>query len=107
MMLMTPPSAARTPPRVRRGEEISWAVMQQGLAVLLEPGLRRLDRALAQPARQRPEVRPVIEMHEMGDLVRHQIVQHLGGCEHQPPRERHRGVGPAASPARAAVAYRD
>src|ERR1700730_10959722 len=99
MMLMTPPSAARTPPRVRRGEEISWAVMQQGLAVLLEPGLRRLDRALAQPSRQRPEVRPVIEMHEMGDLVRHQIIQHLGRREYQPPGERHRAVRAATSPA--------
>src|SRR5882757_3343049 len=100
---MTPPPATRAPPLVRRRGEAKRnalrAVLQQGLAVLLEPGLRHLDRALAQPSRQRPEVRPMIEMHEMGDLVRHQIVQHLGRREYQPPGERYRAVRAATSPA--------
>ena len=57
-------------------------------------------------AGQRPEARAVVEVHEMGDLVRHQVVQHLGRREDQAPGERQAAVGPAASPARAAVAQR-
>ena len=43
-VLMTPPPATRAPPLVRRGEATRSAlrpVLQQDLAVLLEPGLRR------------------------------------------------------------------
>src|SRR5690242_12543612 len=74
------------------------AILQQDLAVLLEPTLRPLDRAVAERAGQRPEARTMVEMHEMGDLVRHQIIQHLRRSEDQPPRERQGGVGTAASP---------
>ena len=44
----------------------------------LEPGLWRLDRAVAQRAGECPEARAVVHVHQMGDLVGDQIIQHLG-----------------------------
>src|SRR5260370_27191994 len=63
------------------------AVAMQVVAVGIEPGLGALD-MIADPVDHPPEPRRMIHLDEMRDLVRGEIVQHVGRREDQPPRER-------------------
>src|SRR3989442_7214137 len=56
---------------------------------------------------QAPEPAGVIELDEMADLVRGEIIEHEGGREDEPPGERqHAGIG-ARAPAARLVAHAD
>ena len=56
------------------------------LAVLAQPGAGPPLVAI-EVAHVGPEARAVVEVHKMGDLVRRQIVQHVGRRKDQAPRE--------------------
>jgi O-antigen ligase len=77
---------------------------QQPRPFLRQPrlGSRPVRRQLC---RQRPEIRPVIEMAQMRHLMRHHVVLHQSRRHQQPPAEHQRPCRRTASPARMRIAH--
>ena len=72
-------------------------------AVDLQPRLGALGLG-KQPARQLPEHRRMVHVHDMRDLVRGEIVEHIGRREDQPPGEIETAGRRARAPAARGVA---
>src|SRR4051794_16564343 len=78
----------------------------QIVAVCIEPLLGALHRR-ADLAADAPESRRVVHLDEMGDLVRGEIVEHIGRCEDQAPGERQRAGRGAGAPTTGLIADRE
>src|SRR5271167_1408169 len=72
----------------------------------LEPGFGAV-RLRARAAQEAPEFRRMVEVDEMGDLVRREIVEHERRREDQAPGEAERAGRRARAPAAHRVAHRD
>src|SRR5690606_37956796 len=75
---------------------------QQLLPVLVEP-LARSGHVARERGAKRPELRPVVHLLAVRDLVRDEVIHHLVRREQQPPGEHQLAVGAAAAPAGAGI----
>ena len=106
-----PPRRPPPPPRERgdtyRPDGQSAAEAVEGGALALQPCPRRLRVGAEQAFDQRVEIGAVVEVDEVGDLVRDRRAADMVRGEDQPPAVADRARGRAASPARNRIADAD
>ena len=98
-------ASAATPTEIGDCPRLSEAM--EGGALALQPGPRRLRIGAEQALDQRVEIGAVVEVDEVGDLVRDRGAADLVRREDQPPAVADRARGGAAPPARDRIADPD
>src|SRR2546421_5158183 len=89
-----------------RGDLERRLVRENLPAVLVEPPLRVAVTGPA-PLDELPELRPVVMLHEMADLVHDDVVEHVVRCEDESPVEAERALARARAPSAPLVTHRD